>query len=421
VLQRGGKLSYAVPAPVMERGYTFLEKELATDRPTNEGWWPAYTAWQAFAVKVLAEGGRNVDSHLTRLHGYRERMPVFGLAYLRDALDAKGETGARAAELDRRIANAMLPEGGTAHVEELGDPYLLWFWNSNVRSTAIALGTMVRTSQDPALEPRVVRWLMQARRKGRWGNTQENAWAMEALVDYYRKREAEVPDFTAVVTLAQDTLAQARFAGRSTESQVREIPQAELSKKGKPGERMDLGFARQGTGTLHYGARLTYVPSGPVPGPLDQGFGIERSYAPADSSATPGTTFAAGALVKVTLRFRLPKERRYVAVVDPLPAGFEPVESGFATTARDLSETADTQSSTDWQDWWQRGGFDHVERHDDRVQLFATRLAEGEHTFTYLARATTSGTFQVAPARAEEMYAPEVFGRTASTVVEVKP
>jgi uncharacterized protein YfaS (alpha-2-macroglobulin family) len=421
VLQRGSTLGYSVPAPVLERGYVFLEKELGTERPTNEGWWPAYTAWQAFAVKVLTEGKRNEDSHVTRLYGYRERMPVFGLAYLRDALHARGEQGERAADLDRRLANAILPEGGTAHVEELADPYLLWFWNSNVRSTSIALGTLVRTNHDPALEPRVVRWLMQARKQGRWGNTQENAWAMEALVDYYRAREAEVPDFRAVVTLARDTIAQAQFQGRSSQSQVREVAQAELAKKGRAGERMDLGFAREGTGTLHYGARLTYVPTGPVPGPLDQGFAVERSYAPAGAEGSPGTTFQAGELVKVTLRFQVPKERRYVAVVDPLPAGFEPVESWFATTAKDLAEQASTQSSTDWRDWWQRGGFDHVERHDDRVQLFATRLSEGEHTFTYVARATTSGTFQVAPARAEEMYAPEVFGRTGSTVVEVKP
>ena len=43
----------------------------------------------------------------------------------------------------------------------------------------------------------MVRWLMNARKNGRWGNTQENALAMEALVDYYRKYEGEVPDFAA--------------------------------------------------------------------------------------------------------------------------------------------------------------------------------------------------------------------------------
>ena len=66
------------------------------------------------------------------------------------------------------------------------------------------------------------------------------------------------------------------------------------------------------------------------------------------------------------------------------------------------------------------GGFDHVERHDDRVDLFATRLGEGNHEFTYLVRATTAGTFTAAPLRVEEMYVPEIFGRTGSTVVEVK-
>ena len=110
-----------------------------------------------------------------------------------------------------------------------------------------------------------------------------------------------------------------------------------------------------------------------------------------------------------------------MAVTDPLPAGFEPLESWFATTARSLQPaTTDDAAESAWETWWQRGGFDHVERHDDRVQLFATRLAEGRHQFTYIVRATTSGTFRTAPARAEEMYEPEVFGRTATAVITVQ-
>ena len=62
-----------------------------------------------------------------------------------------------------------------------------------------------------------------------------------------------------------------------------------------------------------------------------------------------------------------------------------------------------------------------VGRHFERVLLFATRLSEGEHNFTYVARATTSGTFRTAPTHAEEMYEPEVFGRTGSAVVTVQP
>ena len=126
-------------------------------------------------MKVLAEGGRPQDSHLTRLYGFADRMPVFALSYLLDALTASGDTGPRAAELQRRIRErGDACEGGSAHVEELSDPYLLWFWNSNVRSTAIVLGSLVRRAPDDPLVPGLVRWLLAARKQGRWSNTQEN-------------------------------------------------------------------------------------------------------------------------------------------------------------------------------------------------------------------------------------------------------
>ena len=425
VLQRGAQMGYPVSAAVMERAYGYLERSLAGDKPTNESWWPAYTAWQAFAVKVLAEGGRNADSHFNRLYGYLDRMPVFALSYLLDAVAARKEHGQREAELLRRIKNAVLPEAGMAHVEELSDPYLLWFWNSNVRSTAVALGSLVRAAPEDSLAPAMARWLVRARRNGRWGNTQENGVALEALVDYYKRYETEVPDFTAVVTLDARELATDVFTGRSSEARPHDLPMKDLLARGTQGEKLDLAFARKGTGTLHYVARLKYAVDAPSLSGMDKGFLVERRYGPASGGdgESPSTSFKAGDLVRVTLTFQLPKERRFVAVTDPLPAGFEPVDSWFATTAADLAREQEGEESPQgsWERWWQKGGFDHVERHDDRVLLFATRLAEGSHVFSYVVRATTAGTFRTAPARAEEMYEPEVFGRTESAVIEVKP
>jgi uncharacterized protein YfaS (alpha-2-macroglobulin family) len=427
VLQRAVKLSYPVPAGVLEKAYGYLEEKLGEKPPANEGWWPAYTAWQAFAVKVLAEGGRNVDAHVTRLYGHADRMPVFGLAYLWDAMAAKAERGDRPLDLKRRIQNAILPEGGSAHVEELADPYLLWFWNSNVRSTAIVLGSVVRNGGDPSLVPGLVRWLLAARKNGRWGNTQENGVAMAALVDYYRKFESETPAFQARVTLAEKPIASERFEGRSTEARAKDVPMKDLLGRGAPGTSLPFEFRKEGTGTLHYAARLTYASADPKKDAMDQGFRIERSFAVVDeksgetAAAEAGTRFPAGSLVRVALTLDLTKERRFVAVNDPLPAGFEPVESWFATTASKLAgEQRQEESGGDWMSWWQHGGFDRVERHDDRVLLFATRLSEGRHVFTYLVRATTAGTFETGPVRVEEMYEPEVFGRSSSAVVEVE-
>jgi len=420
VFQRAQKLGYAVDESMVNNAYTYLDKSLQAPRPTNEGWYPSYTAWQAFAVKVLVEGGRNEDSHITRLLTYADRMPVFGLAYLADALVAKKEGGPRLEDVRRRIMNAILPEGGSAHVEELADPYLLYFWNSNVRSTAIVLGTIVRGGQDEQMSKLMVRWMMSVRKQGRWGNTQENAWAMEALVDYYRKYESEVPDFTGVVSVGTETMSKDVFKGRSSDAKTHDWTMPQLQSKAPGGTQLPVIFERQGTGTLFYLMRLRYASTEIMKSPLDQGFNVDRTYMTPDGTK-PVTTFKAGEMIKVTLKIRNTKERRFVAVTDPIPAGTEPVESWFATTATDIAEQQERHEAQnyDWTSWWERGGFNHIERHDDRVLLFATRLSEGNHEFVYMLRATTAGTFITSPTHVEEMYEPEVFGRTATAVVEV--
>jgi hypothetical protein len=421
VYQTAAGLNYTVDRSVMERAYDYLQRELAEAPPVNEGWWPSYTAWESFAVKVLVKGGRNQDSNITRLFGYLDRMPVFAQSYLLDAMTTNGETGPRPAELRRRIENAMLPEAGTSHVEELADPYLLYFWNSNVRSTALVLSTKVRTSASPTDVIGMARWLVGARKNGRWGNTQENAIAMKALVDYYKKYESVTPDFTATVALGAKELLRETFKGRTTTSVVRDVPMTQLPQMAAN----EIAVHREGAGTAFYNARLTYAPDVATLTSRDSGFRIERRYGVMreGGDGPPAESFTAGDLIRVTLSFDLPKERRYVAVTDPIPAGFEPVESWFATTAADLAKEADQQDGSSlvaWDQIWRRGTFDHVERHDDRVDLFATRLAEGHHEFSYVVRATTAGTFVVAPTRAEEMYAPEIFGRAGTQTIEVK-
>ena len=57
---------------------------------------------------------------------------------------------------------------------------------------------------------------------------------------------------------------------------------------------------------------------------------------------------------------------------------------------------------------------------DERVEAFASLLYAGVHEYTYVAAATTPGVFVAPPPKAEEMYAPETFGRGASDRVIVE-
>jgi uncharacterized protein YfaS (alpha-2-macroglobulin family) len=64
--------------------------------------------------------------------------------------------------------------------------------------------------------------------------------------------------------------------------------------------------------------------------------------------------------------------------------------------------------------------YEHQNLRDERAEAFTSLLWEGVHEYTYFARATTPGLFIVPPTKAEEMYAPESFGRSRSDRVRVK-
>jgi uncharacterized protein YfaS (alpha-2-macroglobulin family) len=226
----------------------------------------------------------------------------------------------------------------------------------------------------------------------------------------------------ATVALGGRTIGTAAFRDRSTEARQVALPMPELAATLPAGSETDLVISRAGTGRLYYTARLEFTPATPPP-PTDQGMRVERQYERfvEGGDGPVGTAFDAGDLIRVTLTVTLPTERRFLAVTDTLPAGVEAVDGWFRTTAADLSRQASVQSADEsWEDWWRRGGFDHVEKYDDRVVLFATRLSQGRHVFSYLVRATTSGTFAAAGSWAEQIYAPEVNGRSAPATVVIR-
>jgi uncharacterized protein YfaS (alpha-2-macroglobulin family) len=128
-----------------------------------------------------------------------------------------------------------------------------------------------------------------------------------------------------------------------------------------------------------------------------------------------------------------PSRRYHVALVDPLPAGLEALNAALATTEAVPPGDDETvgvvgapglggpRGLGHWW-WWRRVWHDHQNLRDERVEAFAALLWEGVYSYSYVARATTPGRFVVPPARAEEMYHPETFGRggTDRVVVEAR-
>ena len=162
-----------------------------------------------------------------------------------------------------------------------------------------------------------------------------------------------------------------------------------------------------------------------------------------------------GDVVKGKLTITIPDEYAHVAVEDIIPAGFEIVNFSLDTEDQSLlDEPADNakgmlpnSKSGSWlsrlgnlfggsqtAQVYRPGGFGgsyrnntnplrptHTESHDDRVFIYVERLSPGVYEYEYFLRALVPGEFQHMPARAEELFFPEVFGRTEGGMVEVIP
>jgi uncharacterized protein YfaS (alpha-2-macroglobulin family) len=179
---------------------------------------------------------------------------------------------------------------------------------------------------------------------------------------------------------------------------------------------------------------MKYAPRNLKLAPADYGFTVLRTYEAVDDAADVkqnadrSWTFKAGARVRVRLTMVASARRYHVALVDPLPAGLEilnpelavteslPADRGGNTSVIDVASRSYGRNYYYWRWTW----FEHQNFRDERAEAFSSLLWEGVYKYTYVTRATTPGQFVVPPAKAEEMYHPETFGRTGTDFVKVE-
>ena len=194
---------------------------------------------------------------------------------------------------------------------------------------------------------RMVRWLMHGAEERALETTRRRtpgSWSRSSTTT--GSYESEVPDFVGTVTLGSDALTRETFQGRSTEAKVqRRADRSPDPRRAGPG-RCRLVFTKERPGHVFYMLRLRYAADVMLHEPLDQGF-LSSARTRCRTARARSTSFKAGDLIEVTLRIRNTKERRFVAVTDPIPAGTEPVESWFATTATALAEASKSGIETD--------------------------------------------------------------------------
>ena len=421
-LARAKEKGFDVPQPMLDKSKAYL-RAIESHIPRRYGR-DARNTLVAYALYTRARLGDRDAERARRLVASEglEKLQLEAVGWLLPVLSGDRASAAEVAAIRRLLDNRAEETAGEAHftTSYADDDYLLL--RSDRRADGVILEALIGDQPENDLIPKVARGLLAHRTKGRWENTQENAFVLLALDRYFRTYEKATPDFVARAWLGDAFAGEQQFKGRSTDRQQFDVPMRYLAEKG--GAAQNLVLQKEGAGRLYYRVGLNYAPTNLKLAAADYGFAVERAYEAVDDAAdvrrdADGTwRVKAGAKVRVKLTLVAPTRRYHVALVDPLPAGLEPLNPALAVTGSIPEEQKEEPARFGW--WWWRPWYEHQNLRDDRAEAFTSLLWEGVYTYSYVARATTPGAFVVPPAKAEEMYAPETFGRGASDRVVVE-
>ncbi len=335
------------------------------------------------------------------------------------------EDAAQRDEIRRFVGNRVVETAGAANFTTDYDDQTYLLLSSNRRTDAILLDALMSDNPQNDLIPKVVNGLLAHRTRGRWGNTQENVFVLLSLDRYFNTYETQTPDFVAKIWLGETYAGSGEFRGRTTEQHELSIPMDfVLNQTALGGGTENLILSKEGPGRLYYRLGLRYAPGDLQLDALDMGFVVTRSYEAVDNpddvyrDSEGRWHIKAGARVRVKLTMVADNRRYHVALVDPLPAGLEIINPSLAVSGSVPQDPNDTTIRYGW--WWWGPWYEHQNMRDSRAEAFASLLWDGMYQYSYIARATTPGTFIAPPAKAEEMYSPEVFGRSAGDWVIVE-
>ena len=360
------------------------------------------------ALMALDKLGETRQDFLPSIYEQRNELDYFDRIQLARYLSQFPDWQSEAQSLTQEIQETIYQTGRSATVNL---PETWRWYHSPTATQAEALGLLIAQNASDESIDRLLQGLLAQRQEGVWSNNYNNARALTALVAY-SQLESVLPNFNATIQLDRQQIAEAQFKGYSNPSEQVKIPMEELP-KGKN----NLVLNKSGDGTLHYLTAYKYRLTGSQAGKLN-GLRVTRYLRPAGDreqvlykqglyAPKEPLEVAPGQVFDIGLEIITDHSVENVAITDALPAGFEVVDTSFQTSLSSLPAQ---------QDSWEIG---YQQIYKDKVVAYADRLNAGVYNLHYLVRSVTPGTFEWPGAEVHLQYAPEEFGRSASSSLQV--
>lgn len=282
-----------------------------------------------------------------------------------------------------------------------------WLWyNDTIETHAFALRTLMELDPKDARTDGLVQWLFLNKKLNHWKSTKATAEVSYSLVHYLKQTGALGARESATVEAGKQRVTWVfepdRYTGKKNQLVI-------------PGDKIDpetcstVVVTKEGPGMAFASATWHFSTEKLPDEARGDFFSVTRQYFKRENTGkgsvlTPlaqGTPIRVGDEVEVQLSIRAKHAAEYVHLRDPRAAGYEPVSlhSGYK---------------------WDLGIATYEEVRDSGENFFFENLPAGEYTFKYRIRATMAGTFKVAPATIQSMYAPEFNAYSAGDALVVK-
>lgn len=373
----------------------------------------------ALAAKVLAEYNENPDTILTKLSSNLGALESLTLLHLWDAATLAGKKNL-SSKIETVIRGRFIIYGNEGHIKEKDENKYYYFWYHPDITTAAGLKSFVTNSKDRYVTEKLLLYLINQEKNINyyWYNPHRNTYVYEALTSYVLKYLSEQKDSTVTVKVDGKKIAEFNLNKNNHYEGVKTIPVEEFLKYANEDFKIELQSSNDSQ--ISYSLKFKWYPEKILQEKEVRGFEIERKYYDLVTKEEK-KTFKTGDLIEVRLEIKLNNNQANVVVVDPLPAGFEVLDSAFQTTAKNL-KTIDSEYNNRRRYYYHYnyGRFNHIEKYDDKVLLFANYLYSGTAKFGYIVKATSEGEFRLQGASVSCMYNEEVRGSSAGSIIKVE-
>ncbi len=283
-----------------------------------------------------------------------------------------------------------------------------WLWyNDTIETHAFAIRTLLELMPDYPKLDGLVQWIFLNKKLNHWKSTRATAETIYSLVHYLQKEAALGIREDATVTIGKQKTSFIFEPDKYTGKKNQVVIEGE---KIDPATMSKIVVEKEGKGVLFASASWHFSTEKLPEAAEGDLFRITRQYFKRETTANngfvlkplkEGTAVSVGDQVEVQISIRLKHPAEYVHLRDPRAAGFEP-------------ETTVSKYKWDLGIGW------YEEVRDSGQNFFFEQLPQGEYTFKYRIRANMAGSFKVAPATIQSMYAPEFNAYSEGAIMTIK-